>query len=79
VKAYAIVQLRLEAAFGPMPLTAIRRRHVAEFVASHKGGPSTIARDLSCRHAVLGSARKAGLIERNPAEEAERPPMPKRR
>ena len=73
VKQYRSVHRRLEEFFGPMALTGIRPRHVAEYVAeTSKGyGAATVSRDLSILHAIYGSAMREELVESNPAENAE--------
>jgi integrase len=79
VASYRSLQRRLVAHFGPMPLAAIRPRHVAAFVAEHKQGPATISRDVSLLHAIIETARREELVESNPAARAERPKIGKRR
>ena len=79
VRAYKFVRARLVDGFGPMPLGAIRPRHVAEWAAEHKGGASTISRDLAILHAIFDSAEREELIDSNPAKRIERPKMPRRR
>jgi integrase len=66
---------RLREHFGPMKLAEIRPRHVADFVTVYVKtmAASTVNRDLSILHDILNCARRAELIETNPAERAERP------
>jgi integrase len=79
VKIYVFAERRLVEAFGTMALDAIRPSHVAEFIAAHPNGASSVRRDHACLHAILASARKEELIDRNPAENAELPAMPRNR
>ena len=78
VAQYRSVKKRLVDKFGPMPLTAIRPRNVAEYVAetSKTHGAATVARDLAVIHAIFKSAYREELVDRNPAEGAERPKTP---
>jgi integrase len=81
VAEYRSVRRRLVEHFGPMPLAAIRPRHVAEYVAamSVDYGSATMNRDVSVLSAIFMTARREELIEANPAERAERPKLPRRR
>jgi hypothetical protein len=78
VAEYRSVRRRLVKRFGPMPLAAIRPRHVAEYVAdlSTKYGAATVSRDVSILHAIFATAKREELVESNPAERAERPKLP---
>jgi integrase len=78
VAQYRSVRARLVKAFGAMPLAAIRPRHVAEYVAEKSAelGPATVNRDLAVLHAIFKTALREELVERNPAEAAERPRVP---
>jgi integrase len=78
---YRSVRRRLVDHFGPMPLAAIRPRHVAEYVASASSelGAETVSRDVSLLHAIFKTAKREELVESNPAEGAERPKTPKRK
>jgi len=78
VSQYRSVKVRLVKTFGPMPLAAIRPRHVAEFVAarSRKSGASSVNRDIDVLGALFGTALREELVERNPAARAERPKRP---
>ncbi len=65
-----------------MRLAEIRPRHVAAFVRDQEGraaAAAAIARDLSVLHAVFKTAVREELIDRNPAEAAERPKVIPRR
>jgi len=75
---YVSTRRRLVEAFGPMPLAGIRPRHVAEYVAetSRTLGASTVSRDLALVHAIFKTAVREELVDRNPAEAAERPKLP---
>jgi integrase len=79
VRAYVFVERRLVASFGPMPIGAIRPRHIADFVAGHKLSPSSVGRDLAVLHAIFDSAVREELIDSNPTSRAERPRLPKNR
>jgi integrase len=81
VKEYRSVRRRLVERFGPMPLEAVRPRHVAEYVAdlSTQYGAATVSRDVSILHAIFATAKREELVEANPAERAERPKLPQRR
>jgi hypothetical protein len=79
IRAYKFVRVRLIDGFGPMPLAAIRPRHVAEWAAKHTKGASTISRDLAILHAIFDSAEREELIDSNPAKRVERPKLPRRR
>jgi integrase len=79
VKVYGITKRRLIDEFGQMPLGAIAEEHVAAYIAGSKLGASTVRRDASCLHAIFRSARKAKLVQSNPAADAELPKLPKRR
>lgn len=74
VAQYVSVRARLVETFGPMPLAAIRPRHVAEYVAEASAdlGAATVSRDLALLHAIFKTALREELVERNPAEGAER-------
>jgi integrase len=76
---YVSIRRRLVETFGPMPLAAIRPRHVAAYVTalSKTRGPAVVNRDVAVLHAVLRSAFREELVERNPAEAAERPKLPR--
>lgn len=80
VKAYRFVVARLVEHLGPMPLEAIRPRHVAEYVStlSCTHGASIVNRDLSLLHAILRTAQREELVEANAAAGAERPRLPRR-
>jgi integrase len=81
VAQYRSTKRRLIGHFGPMPLAAIRPRHVAEYVAEKSGeyGAATVSRDVSLLHAIFATAKREELVESNPAERAERPKLPRRR
>jgi integrase len=72
---------RLKSHFGPMPLAAIRPRHIAEYVAEAEGKlkPATVANDISMLIDLFRSARREELVDSNPAEGAERPKIEPRR
>ncbi len=78
VAQYRSVRERLVDTFGPMPLAAIRPRHVAEYVVSIATtlGAATVNRDLAVLHAIFKTAYREELVDRNPAEGAERPKLP---
>jgi integrase len=76
VAEYRSVRRRLVDWFGAMPLTAIRPRHVAEYVAAAEHGASTLSRDLSLLSSIFKSALREELVESNPAAAAERPKLP---
>jgi integrase len=78
VAIYVSVERRLIEHLGPLPLAAIRPRHVAELTAdmSKTLGAATVSRHLAVLHAVLKSARREELIDSNPAEGAEYPKLP---
>jgi hypothetical protein len=80
VSEYRIVKRRLAEHFGPRPLAGIRPSDVAACVSelARKYGAGTVNRDLSVLHAVFATTQRAELIERNPAERAERPKLPRR-
>jgi integrase len=73
---YRAVRRRLVDWFGPMPLQAIRPRHVAAYVAASRHGPATIGVDLSLLHAIFVTAQREEIVESNPAANAERPKLP---
>jgi integrase len=79
-KQYRSARRRLVEHFGPMPLAAIRPRHVAAFVAevSKDYAANTVHRDVSTLHAIFATAKREELVESNPAEKAERPKIPRR-
>ena len=79
VAQYVSVRRRLVDAFGPMPLAAIRPRHVAEYVAATARGlgAATVNRDLAVLHAIFKTAMREELVDRDPAEAAERPRVPR--
>lgn len=78
VAQYVSTRGRLVKAFGPMPLDAIRPRHIAAYIAEQSKtlGASTVGRDASVLAAIFNSARREELVESNPAERAERPKLP---
>jgi integrase len=77
---YRSIKRRLIDRFGPMPLAAIRPRHVADYVAEACAnyGAATVSRDVSLLHAIFSTAKREELVDSNPAERAERPKVPKR-
>jgi integrase len=76
---YRSVEERLVEHFGPIPLQAIRPRHIAEYVAGSKQGAAVVGRDVDLLHAIFKTAVKEELVESNPAAGAERPKLPRRR
>jgi integrase len=78
---YRSILKRLGETFDPLPLTAIRPSHVAEYVAaqSHHYEASTVSRDVGVLHDVLATALREELVDSNPAAGAEHPKLPKRR
>jgi site-specific recombinase XerD len=42
-------------------------------------GASIVSRDISILHAIFASAKREELVESNPAENVERPKLPRRR
>lgn len=78
---YRSTRARLVEAFGPMPLAAVRPRHLAEYVAAQSEtlGASTVGRDVDLLHAIFLTAKREELVETNPAEGVERPRLPRRR
>lgn len=80
VVAYRHVLDRLGENFGSMPLSTIRPRHVAEYVADavENYGSATVNRDVSVLHDVFATAKREELVDSNPAERVERP-KPSRR
>jgi integrase len=78
VAQYRSIRGRLVESFGPMPLAAIRPRHVAEYVAEQAAtlGAATVGRDVDLLHAIFKTALREELVERNPAEATERPKLP---
>lgn len=78
---YRSIAKRLKDHFGPFPLTTIRPRHVAEYVAKQAKtyNASTVSRDLSLLHDILKTAKREELIESNPVEGAEHPKLGRRR
>ena len=77
---YRSLERRLVEHFGPIPLAAIRPRHIAEYVAeqSAERGASVVGRDIALLHAIFKTAIKEELVEANPAAGAERPKLPRR-
>lgn len=77
---YRQVLDRLGEFFDPMPLDAIRPRHVAAYVSERTGdyAPATVGRDLSLLHDVLATAVREELLVSNPASGAEHPRLPRR-
>jgi integrase len=80
VTQYRSILKRLGAHFGPMPLAAIRPRHVAGYVAAQMGDyeASTVSRDLSVLHDLFATAMREELVESNPAAGAEHPKLARR-
>jgi integrase len=78
---YRSILKRLGGFFGPMPLGAIRPRHVAEYVAEQtkQFEASTVSRDVSVLHDVFASALREEVIDSNPAAGAEHPKLARRR
>ena len=74
------VRRRLVDHFGPIPLAAIRPRHVAEYVAEQAKsyGASIVGRDVALLHAIFKTAIREELVDSNPASGTERPRMPRR-
>lgn len=81
VAQYRSLERRLVEHFGPFPLTAVRPRHIAEYVAEKSGehGPSIVGRDVDLLHAIFKTAIKEEIVDSNPASGAERPKLPQRR
>jgi integrase len=71
---------RLRAFFGSSKLDAISRREVRRYIAVHMGefSATTVNRDVTVLHDVLGTAFDAELIASNPAERAPRPKCERR-
>lgn len=80
VAQYVSVRRRLVDHFGPIPLAAIRPRHVAEYVAEQAKsyGASIVGRDVALLHAIFKTAIREELVDSNPASGTERPRMPRR-
>jgi integrase len=80
VAQYRSLKRRLVEDFGPMPLAAIRPRHIAQYVAVKSGefGASVVGRDVGLLHAIFKTAIKEELVDSNPAAGAERPKLPRR-
>jgi integrase len=78
---YRSIIKRLGETFDPIPLGAIRPRHIAGYVAEQAGTfeASTISRDLSVLHDLLASALREEVIDANPAAGAEHPKKARRR
>jgi integrase len=78
---YRSIVKRLGTHFGPMPLAAIRPRHVAEYVAAQSGEyeASTVSRDLSVLHDIFATAMREETAETNPAAGAEHPKLARRK
>lgn len=78
---YRSILKRLGEHFDPLPLGAIRPRHVAEYVSVQAGEfeASTVSRDLSVLHDVFATAMREELIDGNPAANAEHPKLARRR
>jgi integrase len=78
VAEYRSTRRRLVETFGAMPLGAIRPRHIAEYIAemARTFAPATVGRDVALLHAIFKTALREELVERNPAETAERPKLP---
>ncbi len=81
IRTYEHARRSLVERFGPMPLAAIRPRHVAEYVAaaSERLKPGTVNLHLSVLGALLRSAVREELIESSPAAATERPKVGRRR
>jgi integrase len=69
---------RLRDFFGPMLLGEIRPRDVARFIGEHPLSARTVNKDVSVLHDVLKCAVREELLDRNPAERAERPRIKQR-
>lgn len=78
---YRSILKRLGETFDPIPLGAIRPRHIAAYVAAQAKTfeASTISRDLSVLHDLLASAVREEVIDANPAAGAEHPKKARRR
>lgn len=78
---YRSILKRLGEQFDPLPLGAIRPRHVAEYVSAKAGEleASTVSRDLSVLHDLFASAMREELVDSNPARSAEHPKKARRR
>jgi integrase len=78
---YRSILKRLDEHFGPLPLAAIRPRHVSAYVARQAGSyeASTVSRDLSVLHDVFATAAREELVDSNPAAGAEHPKLARRR
>jgi integrase/recombinase XerD len=78
---YRSILKRLGEFFDPFPLSGIRPRHVAEYVAEQAESyeASTVSRDLSVLHDLFATATREELVEANPAAGAEHPKKAKRR
>jgi integrase len=78
---YRSIAKRLKDFFGPYPLSTIRPRHVAEYVAKQAATfeASTVSRDLSLLHDIFKTAKREELVESNPVEGAEHPKLASRR
>jgi integrase len=78
---YRCILKRLGEHFGPIPMAAIRPRHIAEYVALQAGEyeASTVSRDLSVLHDVFATAMREELVETNAAAGAEHPKLARRK
>lgn len=78
---YRSILNRLGRQFGPMPLAAIRPRHVAAYVAAQAGDyeASTVGRDVGVLHDVFATAMREELVDTNPVAGAEYPKIAPRR
>jgi integrase len=81
VKAYSNSLDRLEPSFGRLPLAAIRPRdiaaHVKEALDTHAA--ATVNLDVTVLGQVFKTAKREELVDSNPAENVERPRIPRRR
>jgi integrase len=82
VKAYRSVVRRLTRSLGSKRLAELRPRDVAAYIADRTRdgwAPATIHRDVSVLHDILSTAVRQELVDRNPAQGAERPRVRQRR
>ncbi|HVD65736.1 MAG TPA: site-specific integrase, partial [Gaiellaceae bacterium] len=72
---------RLKEQFGPMKLAAIRPSHVAGFISEAQSdyAPATVTGDVDVLHDIFKTAKREQFIDANPAEDAERPKIPRKR
>jgi integrase len=81
ITAYRATLSRLVEEFGSRPIAAIRPSDVAAYIVeqSKTFHPTTVGNDVSLLQGIFKTAKREEIVDSNPADNAERPKIPRRR